>query len=80
MSRYTTKKKDIRFNYGWDHALGYWYDLIDESIIDDNGEPKLLEQKSSFINKLNRGDFLTKLDEYSVPDNHRLLAAMDLPF
>tara|TARA_B110000503_G_C7158113_1_gene418285 strand:+ start:1556 stop:1798 length:243 start_codon:yes stop_codon:yes gene_type:complete len=80
MSRYSKTNNNITLNYGWDHALGYWYDLIDESILDDEDNPKLLEEKSSFIDRLNRGDFLTLLDKWQVPDNHRLLAAMDLPF
>ncbi len=62
MSRYTTKKKDIRFNYGWDHALGYWYDLIDESIIDDNGEPKRREERAAGSNRLNKEELRTNLD------------------
>ena len=80
MSRYTIKKEDIRLNYGWDHALGYWYDLIDESILDDEDNPKLLEEKSSFIDRFNRGDFITVLEKYKVSVDHIKLIALDLPF
>ena len=79
MSRHTKKKENIRLNYGWDHALGYWYDLIDESILDEEENPKVIEQKSSFLNRLNRGDFLTILDQFKVPKRHMLLVAGDLP-
>ena len=52
MSRYTIKneKENRSLTYGWDHALGYFYDITDlTKNEDDSGF--LIEEKSSFINR-----------------------------
>ena len=48
MSRYKTQKDHLILNYGYDHALGYWYDIQDTSQLDEEGNPKLIDEQCSF--------------------------------
>jgi hypothetical protein len=80
MSRYTKTKDNLRLNYGFDHALGYWYDIIDTSIKDDEGNHPMIDEKSSFINKMNRGNFIEVLENFNVSEDQKMRIALDLPF
>ena len=80
MSRYTETKENLRLNYGFDHALGYWYDITDTSIEDVNGNHPVIEEKCSFIDKMNRGDFIEVLEKFNISEDQKMLIALDLPF
>ena len=49
MSRYIIKKDDKQLAYGFDHVLGYFYDITDLNEPDDSKD-HLIESKSYFIN------------------------------
>ena len=81
MSRYTIKneKENRSLTYGWDHALGYFYDITDlTKNEDDSGF--IIEEKSSFINRLSRNDFSELLIKWKAPHNHLLALSLDIPF
>lgn len=80
MSRYTKQKNNLTLNYGFDHALGYWYDIIDQSQTDEQGNPKLLEEKSTNIDGLKRGNFLEILINFDADKAHQFQVALDLTF
>lgn len=80
MSRYTKQKDHLTLNYGHDHALGYWYDIQDNSQLDDEGNPKLVDEQCSFINRMNRGFFLEILEKFDANKDHRMKVALDLTF
>ena len=80
MSRYKTQKDHLILNYGYDHALGYWYDIQDTSQPDEEGNPKLIDEQCSFINRMNRGYFLEILEKFETNKDHRMKVALDLTF
>jgi hypothetical protein len=80
MSRYVVDLEENKeFVYGWDHALGYFYELWDHSLGEEDYE-KLVEDKSYFLNKLSKGDMLEAMEKYGAKKEHLEKAAMDLPF
>lgn len=81
MSRYTIKNEEEKkvLTYGWDHALGYFYDITATDKTED--EPGfLIEEKCSFINRFSRNDFSEVLIKWKVPQKHLLAVALDIPF
>lgn len=84
MSRYTLKRvneegTELEINYGFDHALGYWYDIWDHTRGDEDYEC-CIEQKSSYPSGLHRGDFLKFMIKHKVPIEHQTALFLDLPF
>ena len=80
MSRYVVDLEENKeFVYGWDHALGYFYELWDHSLGEEDYE-KLVEDKSYFLNKLSKGDMLEAMEKYGAKKDHIEKLAMDLPF
>ena len=79
MSRYSIKKDNKQLVYGFDHALGYFYDITDLNEPEDS--PKhLLEDKSYFLNRLSRNDFANVLIEWGAKKTHLMALALDQPF
>ncbi len=80
MSRYVVDLGENKeFVYGWDHALGYFYELWDNSLGDEDYE-RVIEDKSYVLSKLGRGEMLEKMEKYGADMNHILMMAADLPF
>ena len=79
MSRYILKKDNLQLTYGYDHALGYFYDITDESQPEDSGK-YLIEEKSSMLNKMNRGQFAEILERWGAKESHIMSVALDQPF
>jgi hypothetical protein len=79
MSRFSIKKGDLELTYGFDHALGYFYDIVDLSKDEDSKE-YLLAEKSYFINKMTRSEFSEVLSEWGAREDHLMSIALDLPF
>ena len=51
MSRYVVDLGENKeFVYGWDHALGYFYELWDNSLGEEDYE-KIVEDKSYFLRR-----------------------------
>jgi hypothetical protein len=79
MSRYSIKKDNKQLVYGFDHALGYFYDITDLNEPEDS--PKhLIEEKSYFINGLSRNQFANILTEWGARETHMMALALDQPF
>lgn len=62
--------------YGFDHALGYWYDIRD---IDDDEDEGMLEENDSFSGMSN-AEFIEVLQAHEIPQNHIDCVTMDVPF
>ena len=66
MSRYVVDLADNKeFVYGFDHALGYFYELWDNSLGDEDYE-RILEDKTYFINKLSKGEMMESMEKYNA--------------
>lgn len=80
MSRYLVKLEENKeFVYGWDHALGYFYELWDNSLGEEDYE-RIVEDRSYFLNKLSKGDMLEVMEKYKAKEDHIVRMSMDLPF
>jgi hypothetical protein len=79
MSRYSIKKENKKLVYGFDHALGYFYDITDLSEDEDSAK-YLIEEKSYFINGLTRNQFANILVEWGAKETHMMALALDQPF
>jgi len=84
MSRYSKiikgdKDQDLKISYGWDHALGYWYDIWDETAGDEDWQ-KMVKEESSVLSGLRKGDFFEFLLKIKAPKKHCENVAVDLPF
>lgn len=80
MSRYVVDLGENKeFVYGWDHALGYFYELWDNSLGDEDYE-RVVEDKSYVLSKLGRGEMLEKMEKYGANKEHILMMGADLPF
>ena len=84
MSRYTKiikgdNDQDIQVSWGFDHALGYWYDIWDETAGDEDYQ-KMIEEESSTLSRLKRGKFLGFLVKIEAPDKQKTRVGLDYPF
>ena len=84
MSRYSVKRvnkegTELEINYGFDHALGYWYEVWDHTRGDEDWEC-CLEQKSSYPSGLHRSIFLDFMIKHHLPEEHKNAVGADLPF
>jgi hypothetical protein len=80
MSRYVVDLGDNKeFVYGFDHALGYFYELWDNSLGDEDYE-RIVEDKSYFMNKLSKSEMMEMMRKYNARSIHLERMAMDLPF
>lgn len=80
MSRYVVDLEENKeFVYGWDHALGYFYELWDNSLGEEDYE-RIVEDRSYFLNKLSKGDMLEAMEKYKAKEDHIVRMSMDLPF
>lgn len=79
MSRYIIKKDSKQLAYGFDHALGYFYDITDLNEPEDSKE-HLIESKSVFINGLTRNQFAGVLEQWGARETHMMALALDQPF
>jgi len=79
MSRYSIKKDNKQLAYGYDHALGYFYDITNLNEPEDSSK-HLIEEKSYFINGLTRNEFANVLLEWGARETHMMALALDQPF
>ena len=80
MSRYVVElERDREFVYGFDNALGYFYELLDNTLGEEDYE-RVVEDKSYLFSKLTKEEMLEKMQKYNVNKEHIFLMAMDLPF
>jgi hypothetical protein len=79
MSRYNITKDNKQLVYGYDHALGYFYEINDLNEPEDSSK-HLIEEKSHFINGLSRNQFSNVLSEWGARETHMMALALDQPF
>ena len=79
MSRYQSQKDNLQIAYGYDHALGYWYDLWDTNQTESDGTPLHIEEGSS-MRRMSRDAFASRLMEFPISPDHLHAIALDLPF
>lgn len=80
MSRYVVDLGENKeFVYGFDHALGYFYELWDNSLGEEDYE-RIIVDKSYFINKLGKGEMIEVMEKYNAGKEHLEKMAMDLHF
>lgn len=80
MSRYVIDLGENKeFVYGWDHALGYFYELWDNSL-DEEDELRIIADKSYFLTKLSKGEMIEAMEKYNAKKEHIMKMALDLPF
>ncbi len=81
MSRYNSRMhgvtSDVKvdLNWGFDHALGYWYDIIETR----DGEDTVIEEWHSGMGG-SRSKMLEFLIKYNCPEKHRSMVALDMQF
>lgn len=72
MSRYTvTLAENKSFNFGYDHALGYWYDIFDEA------EEFTIVEKCAKFNKLT-GNELADIIEATITPRQQLMYGLQI--
>lgn len=72
MSRYSKKLGNKVLVYGHDHALGYFYEVLEGD--------KVIEEKCVFFHRLSRNEMFEKMKTFKVDDSHIYRVALDLPF
>ena len=74
MSRYIKHTKTNKIlAYGFDHALGYWYDVQDPST------NKFEVEKGTYLGN-SKSEMLEDLKRYEINDTHLNAIALDLEF
>jgi len=83
MSRYNSRMHGVEtdnlhvdINWGFDHVLGYWYDIIETK----DGEETIIEEWSTKLNGGSRGKMLEFLIKYNLSEEHRSMVALDMEF
>jgi hypothetical protein len=77
MSRYAKDLKENRkIVYGWDHALGYFYEIWENY---NSKESQCLVDKCSAFG-MKKNDFVKALEDAEVEKSHRLAVVLDLTF
>lgn len=80
MSRYSVDLGESKkFIYGWDHALGYFYELWDDSLSDEDSEC-LIKDRSSFLDKMTSSEMVEAMISNRASQDHIDMVLMDLPF
>ena len=82
MSRYNSRMHGVTednvyvdLNWGFDHVLGYWYDIIETR----DGEEKIIEEWHSGMGG-SRSKMLEFLIKYNLPEEHRSMVGLDMQF
>mgnify|MGYP003624664801 FL=1 len=83
MSRYNSRMHGVKtdnlyvdINWGFDHVLGYWYDITETK----DGEETIIEEWSTKLNGGSRGKMLEFLIKYNLSEKHRSAVALDMEF
>jgi hypothetical protein len=80
MSRYTKHSKDktTYICYGFDNALGYFYEIWDKAKLAENPDARPVKDRCSAFG-MTRDEMGAALKEYKVPAKHISALAADLP-
>ena len=78
MSRHVIEKSDQLIAYGFDHAEGYFFQLMDVDPKTKEIEEFVIDE-SSLLTKMSNGKMLELMTKYNLPQSHIQRVAMDLP-
>ena len=70
-----TNDVKVDLNWGFDHVLGYWYDIIETR----DGEERIIEEWNSAMGG-SRSKMLEFLIKYNCPEEHRRAVGLDMIF
>jgi hypothetical protein len=83
MSRYIKQLEDRKLSvaYGFDHALGYFFQVfdLDESNLEEE-ESGVIVDESSLLTGMSNGDMYELMENYDVDAEHMAMVLLDLPF
>ena len=81
MSRYTKQSEDGNHTiaYGYDHTSGYFFQVFDNNIKDDEEDWPILDECSRFT-KMSNGKMLEYMEKYKVNEDHIIKVTLDLTF
>lgn len=77
MSRYVKEAPDKTMVYGWDHALGYFYEEWVTSTMNEKKAIPFSDRCSLF--GMPRHELMEKMHQYRVSGSHLEGVALDLP-
>lgn len=78
MSRHITNQPDGTYvAYGFDHAIGYFFDKIRDSESDEI-EDKYIIEESSVFTRMSNGKMIELMKEHNCSAEHAQLVALDL--
>jgi hypothetical protein len=77
MSRYTKEHEKLDIAYGFDRALGYFFQIFDG--VDEDGEDNLVTDECTTFTKMSNGRMYELLKAYDCDENHQRMVASDLP-
>jgi len=78
MSKHVIEKSDQVITYGFDHAEGYFFQLMEVDPKTNEVEKYVIDE-SSLLTKMSNGRMLELMTEYNLPKSHIQKVAMDLP-
>lgn len=81
MSRYNKQIEDGRYTvaYGFDHALGYFFQVFDNTIEDEDPVGLVIDECSTFT-KMGNGKMIELMQKYNVNQDHIDRVVLDLSF
>ena len=78
MSKHVIEKSDQVITYGFDHAEGYFFQLMEVDPKTNEVKQYVIDE-SSLLTKMSNGRMLELMTEYNLPKSHIQKVAMDLP-
>lgn len=81
MSRYSKQVEDGKYTvaYGFDHALGYFFQVFDNTIEDEDPVGLVIDE-CSFMTKMSNGKMIELMQKYEVNQDHIDRVVLDLTF
>jgi hypothetical protein len=85
MSRYIIQiDENKEIAYGFDHAVGYFYDIFLKTKRKDEIDDNPIDGGTSLFGRDNKpftkSDMVEVMEKYNVPNEHITQVALDLPF
>ena len=78
MSRHVIEKSDQAIAYGFDHAEGYFFQLMNVDPKTNEVEQFIIDE-SSLMTKLSNAKMLELMTKYKLPEAHIQKVVLDLP-
>ena len=80
MSRFLVNLGEQKeFVYGFDHALGYFYEVWDNSLSEEEADC-VVEDKNTLFNRMSKGEMADAMKKYGAKEEHIEKVVLDLPF